>query len=91
MNAPRRKNLAKIIAAIEELKSQLDDQNTELEDLNDDEQTAFSNMPENLEGSERYERAETAASALEEALEALQEALDQLDTCVESINEAIEA
>ena len=91
MNAPRRKNLSKIIAAIEDLKSQLEDQSCDLEELNDDEQTAFSNMPENLEGSERYERAETAASALEEALEALQEALDQLDTCVESINEAIEA
>lgn len=91
MNAPRRKNLAKIITAIEELKSQLEDQNTDLEELNDDEQSAFSNLPENLEGSERYERAEAAANALEEALSALQEALDQLDTCVESINEAIEA
>ena len=91
MNVLRRKNLSKIIDAIEELKSQLEDQSTDLEELNDDEQTAFSNMPENLEGSERYERAETAANALEEALEALQEALDQLDTCVESINEAIDA
>lgn len=91
MNAPRRKNLSRIITAIEELKSQLEDQQSDLEELNDDEQSAFSNIPENLEGSERYERAEAAASALEEALEALQEALDQLDTCVESINEAIEA
>lgn len=91
MNAPRRKNLSKIIAAIEELKSQLDDQNTELEDLNDDEQTAFSNLPENLEGSERYERAEAAAMAMEEAMEALSEALDQLDSCIEAIQEAIDA
>ena len=91
MNAPRRKNLAKIIAAIEELKSQLDDQKTELENINDDEQTAFSNMPENLEGSERYERAEAAAMSMEEAMDALSEALDQLDTCTESIQEAIDA
>lgn len=91
MNAPRRKNLAKIITAIEELKSQLEDQQSDLEELNDDEQSAFANIPESLEGSERYERAEAAANALEEALSALQEALDQLDTCVESINEAIEA
>lgn len=91
MNAPRRKNLSRIITAIEELKPQLKDQQSDLEELNDDEQSAFSNILESLEGSECYERAEAAASALEEALEALQEAIDQLDTCVESINEAIEA
>ena len=56
MNAPRRKNLAKIIA-----------------------------------GSERYERAEAAAMAMEEAMDALSEAMDQLDSCIEAIQEAIDA
>lgn len=91
MNAIRRKKLNAITAAIEELRSQLDDQKSDLEELNDDEQTAFSNLPENLEGSERYERAETAANALEEALEALEEALDQLEAVTSSIEEAIDA
>jgi len=91
MNAPRRKKLQKILEAIEELKSQLEDQQTDLEEINDDEQSAFCNIPETLSGSERYERAEAAATALEDAYDTLSDIVSSLEDLTNSIEEAIEA
>lgn len=91
MNAPRRKKLQAIIEAIEELKSQLEDQSSDLEELKDEEMEYFENIPENLQSSERYERAETSSSALEEAYDTLSELLDQLGDVTSSIEEAIDA
>lgn len=91
MNAIRRKKLAALIDAIEDIKSQLEDQQSTLEELNDEEQEYFDNIPENLQSSERYERAETSSSALNEAYEALCDLLDQFESVTSSIEEAIDA
>lgn len=48
MNRERRKNLQSIADQLEELKSSLEDLQSEEEDYRD-------NIPENLQGSERYE------------------------------------
>ena len=53
MNNPRRKKLQAIIDQLEELKSSL-------EELQEEEEECRDNMPENLQGSERYERADEA-------------------------------
>lgn len=55
MNRERRKNLQSIADQLEELKSSLEDLQSEEEDYRD-------NIPENLQGSERYERADEAVS-----------------------------
>ena len=55
MNRIRRKNLQSIIDKLEDLKSSLEELQEEEEDYRD-------NMPENLQGSERYDRADEAAS-----------------------------
>ena len=91
MNAPRRKKLQAIIEAIEELKSQLEDQQTDLEELKDEEMEYFENIPENLQSSERYERAETSSSALEEAYDTLYNLISSLEDVTSSIQEAIDA
>lgn len=91
MNAPRRKKLQAIIEAIEELKSQLEDQQSDLEELKDEEMKYFENIPENLQSSERYERAETSSSALEEAYDTLYDLVSQLEDVTSSIEEAIDA
>ncbi len=91
MNAPRRKNLAKIIEAIEELKSQLEDQMSDLETLRDEETDYYDNMPEGIQASERGERAECSMEALTEACDTLYDLVSQLEDVTSSIQEAIDA
>ena len=76
MNKIRRKNLQEIADKLAELKDELETLQREEEDYRD-------NMPENLQGSERYERADAACDSLSEAVESL-------DSAISSIEEAIE-
>lgn len=55
----------------------------DLECCKDQEEEYRDNMPENLHGSERYEKAEDAVNMLEEALESLQQAIDNIYEVVE--------
>lgn len=76
MNKQRRKELNEIISKLESLRD-------DLECLQGEEQDYYDNMPENLQCSERGERAEEAVSSLEDALY-------NIDSAIDSINEAIE-
>ncbi len=49
----------------------------------DDEYDALNNMPENLEYSDRYEKMEKSADALEEAVNKLEEVKDLLEEAAE--------
>lgn len=60
MNNARRKRICKIADALNELKSQLDE-------LYEEEQEAFENIPESLQGTKRYEIVENAVDMLESA------------------------
>lgn len=71
MNKQRRKELASILNDLEDLRSRL-------EAVSEEEQEAFDNIPENLWGSERYEKAEEAVDALEEALSSIEDIADSL-------------
>lgn len=76
MNRIRRKNLQSIIDQLEELKGSLEDLQAEEEEYRD-------NMPENLWGSERYDKAEEAISNMEDAISALEEAIGSIDAATE--------
>lgn len=76
MNAPRRKAIQEIIEKCEDLKSQI-------ETIKDEEQEAFDNMPENLQGSERGEAMEAAADNLDSAFSSMEEVLDYLTSAIE--------
>lgn len=76
MNNPRRKALNKIKEQIEDLKCLLEELLIEEEDY-------LNNFPENLQGSERYEKTEKNVSALENAVSSLEEAIDNIDTAIE--------
>lgn len=65
MNNERRKRIERLMTQFNVLKR-------ELQDILDDEQFSFDNMPENLQGSMR-------GMISEEAIEYLQEAIDALD------------
>lgn len=64
MNKIRRKEIAKAIELME-LAREI------LESVRDEEQEAFDNMPESLQGSERGEAMEEYIYTLEEAIEAM--------------------
>ena len=88
MNKVRRKR-------IDEIKSRLADLQEEVENLMDDVDSVFEeeseyrdNMPDNLQGSERYEIADAACDNLESAKDTLEEIKDQIDSVVSSLEEA---
>lgn len=76
MNKARRKVLNAIRNTLGELLSQL-------EDVRDEENATVDAMPENLQGSQRYEKAAESAASLEEACDSVQQAMDQIDLAVE--------
>lgn len=71
MNILRRKRLAEILSSIEDLKSDLEDVLFEEEEYRD-------NIPENLQGSTRYEVADEACDSIQSAIDALDEATDYI-------------
>lgn len=76
MNKDRRDRIAKIKEALEDLRGQI-------EDLQTEEQEAFDNMPESLQQSERVQASEAAADALQSAYDAADEAITNLETASE--------
>lgn len=72
MNNTRRKAIEKSLSRLEELMEELATLRDEIDDLRQEEEDYLDNMPENLQGSSRYEMAE-------EAMESLQAAVDLLD------------
>lgn len=76
MNRVRRKNLQSIIDQLVELKGSLEDLQTEEEEYRD-------NMPENLQGSERYEQADDACSNLSDAVDNLDEVISSIEAAIE--------
>ena len=49
-------------------------------DVRDEEQDSLYNTPENLEGSERYEKMEEAVESLESAIEEIGNAIENIDS-----------
>lgn len=76
MNSTRRKALQRIIDKLGEVMSALEDVQAEEEEYRD-------NMPENLQGSERYEKAETACNRLSDAVSDLEEAISDIEEAME--------
>ena len=76
MNKARRKALDEVISKIEEAKELLENLQAEEEEYRD-------NMPENLQGSERYEAADAAVDNKSSAVDALDEAISSIESAQE--------
>lgn len=74
MNNERRTRILKIVSQLEEI-------NSEIQDILSEEQEAFDNMPEGLQSSERGDTAQNAISNLESA---------SLDDIISSLESAAE-
>jgi len=77
MNKRRRTELKSIIEILE-------DTNSRLEMVKDEEQDAFDNLPESLQYSERGEQMEEYVDEMDEAYDSIQEAIDTLTEIAES-------
>lgn len=62
----------------------------DIEAVFDEESEYRDNMPENLQGSEKYEKADSACDSLESAKDTFDEALESLNDVVSSLEEAAE-
>lgn len=76
MNAKRRKSLKEIFEQISELKNQL-------ENLREEEEQYTENMPENLWGSERYEKSQEHINDMAEAEDSLDSAINLIESIVD--------
>lgn len=76
MNNTRRKALKDLVA---DLNSFLE----LLEVLKDEEQEYLYNIPENLQGSERYDRAESCLTYLDDACAGLDEVISNIENAIE--------
>ena len=72
MNNKRRKEISKIVSTLEEVRDRLSE-------VVDEEQNAFDNMPESIQGSDRGCDSEEAIGYLSDALDSVESALDYLD------------
>ena len=76
MNAQRRKSIQEVI-------DQLTDLQSTVENLKDEEQEAYDNLPENLQGSERGEAMSESADNLDSAYNSIDEVLEYLNAAIE--------
>lgn len=75
MNKARRKK-------IEEISDKLMELQADLQWVAEEEEEARDNMPESMEGSDRYTESEEASQAMEDADGAIQEAIDYLSDII---------
>lgn len=71
MNKKRRKEIENLLESISETKAKL-------QDLLDEEQQAFDNMPESIQESERGEEMQEIIEYMEAAIDSLEEATESL-------------
>ena len=69
MNNERRKKIDDVIQKINIFQNTLEELQEIIEEIRDEEQESLDNIPENLQGSERYEAVENSLYNLEDAIE----------------------
>ena len=72
MNNKRRKEISSISSILEDVKSRLST-------VIDEEQEAFDNMPESIQGSDRGCESEEALDSMNDALDSIESAIEYLD------------
>ena len=87
MNKERRKRIAEAVEQLAAAMVYLENARGLLEEVKEDEEAAFDNLPEGLQESERGEAMQEACDTLEEAVDAAQEAFDNLEDVKSSLEE----
>mgnify|MGYP002703753094 FL=1 len=78
MNKQRRKQISEVISRVETVQAELESLLDDVQGIMDEETEYRDNIPENMQGGDRYEMADNACSELEAAHETLDNAKDSL-------------
>lgn len=89
MNNARRKEIRKILNELVNLKILSEELNERLEQLKDEEEESFNNMPEGLQTSERGIISEEAISQLDSVLDYMADCNDNINECRDLLDEII--
>lgn len=89
MNAKRRKEIGKILNKINErIMATVDEIQIDIDNIRTEELEVVENMPENLQGTERYETAEQAVDYLNDAYDAFEDAVTNLQDAMSALEAA---
>jgi prefoldin subunit 5 len=88
MNRERRKELDRILAALDPLTGPLEEARDDLENCRSEEQDYYDAMPEAFQNGDRGQAASEAADQLQTAYDALDQAVSSLAEAIEAINTA---
>ncbi len=89
MNKETRKRIGAVVKLLEEAQGKLDAAYADTEEIRDEEDEKLQNVPENLQGTERYAAAEEAVDGLIEAADTIEEIQTSVDDLIERLNEII--
>ena len=90
MNNQRRKAIDVLVAKVDAIKTQLELAREDANNVWDEEQEALDCIPENLQGSERYEKIEEAISNLGDAVDVMDDVIGSLEDILDSLDAARE-
>lgn len=98
MNNQRRKSLREVTTAVEaariiagDLMAKLEEVKEMLESIRDEEQEYLDNIPENLQGSDRYSISESSIESMESAIDSIDNLVESIeDSAFDEINDSIE-
>jgi len=76
MNQQRRKELNELVSELEEIENRL-------ESIKNDEEEYRDNLPENLQGSEKYDMSDSACFEMENAIAFLADAISSIEAAQE--------
>lgn len=90
MNKQRRKQIVDVISRVETVQAEMESLLDDIQGIMDEETEYRDNIPENMQGGDRYEMADNACSELESAYDTLDNAKDSLEDAVSSLESAAE-
>ena len=90
MNKDRKNRTSNVLEKLRDYSDKVLELKDELECIKDEEDDAMMNVPENLQGSERYEAMENAVDALDSAIDSLEEICDNITDVADELDNMLE-
>lgn len=90
MNNARRKRIKQMLDIVTDISHKCDTLSSLVQDILDEESESLSNMPENLEGSDRWQSISDAVDNLEDARDSIDEIIGNLSSVESGLQKASE-
>lgn len=90
MNNSRRKKIRHMLDIVTDISNKCETLSSLVQDVLDEESDSLSNMPENLEGSDRWQAISDAVDNLEDARDSINDMIENLSTAESGLQKAYE-